>query len=249
MVGCRKGVVGVLGRGPLAERIKARGKVLTNKLRKYTVKNRGSRMPARHGRTLHYHDSALSRQISRAGSCALAARGACWRTLGTTKAGEYWRRCADILRVVSGRSVGSRSSGRGVKQKHVSREEGSGIDGGTSRLLRPSEYKFKDRELHDGRRAVVSITSTARSILSLGPRRKHRSRVRPRPRAERGFPEVFPREPGEKASLFYLQDSCRGCRWTSRTGTSTWSSRKTRTWRRRCTCRSRSRSWNHRSRP
>ena len=48
----------------------------------------------------------------------------------------------DILRGVSGRSVGSGSSGRGVKQKHVSREEG--LEGGKmSRLLRPSDYKFK----------------------------------------------------------------------------------------------------------
>ena len=125
MMGCRKG--SLVCWETRAERIKARGK-FSNKLRKYTVKKpRCPHASSAWIRTLRYHDSALSRQISRAGPCALAARGACWRTLGTTKAGESGgdaRVATDILRVVSGRSVGSRSSGRGVKQKHVSREEG-----------------------------------------------------------------------------------------------------------------------------
>ena len=68
----------------------------------------------------------------------MAARGACWRTLGTTKAGEYWRRCARgngysarRIRALSGlKKLGPRSEAKTRKR---------------SRLLRPSEYKFKMR--------------------------------------------------------------------------------------------------------
>ena len=121
---------------------------------------------------------------------------------------------------------------------------------GKCRLLRPSEYKFKDRELHDGRRAVVSITSTARSIPFARSAAKTSLAGSSAPSCRTRFSRGFSREPGEKRHYFTsCKTRSRGCRWTSRTGTSTWSSRKTRTWRRRCRCRSRSRSWNHRSRP
>ena len=123
--GLSEGVLGVLGWGTRAERIKARGE-FSNKLRKYTVKKpRCPHASSAWIRTLRYHDSALSRQISRAGPCALAARGACWRTLGTTKAGEYWRRCARgngysarRIRALSGlKKLGPRSEAKTRKQR------------------------------------------------------------------------------------------------------------------------------------
>jgi hypothetical protein len=101
-----------------------------------------------------------------------------------------------------------------------------------SRLLRPSEYKFKDRELHDGRRAVVSITSTARSIPFARSAAKTSLAGSSAPSCRTRFSRGFSREPGERRHYFTsCKTRSRGCRWTSRTGTSTWSSRKTRTWR------------------
>ena len=77
-----------------------------------------------------------------------------------------------------------------------------------SRLLRPSEYKFKDRELHDGRRAVVSITSTARSIPFARSAAKTSLAGSSAPSCRTRFsPRFFPGT-RRKASLFYfLQDS------------------------------------------